>query len=191
MRTRESIFKRIGWLAVYAAFLAPIFLAHDSEAASKKVVRYDRERVKRIVVAEARRYQVPADLALAVAHQESGFDVYAKGPVDEIGAMQVRPGTAWGEYGIIDRELRRPLIGIRIGVHFLGRLLAKYNYNVRLTLSHYNGGSRARYGVIPATRSYVRDVLRLRAHYRRLLRKGELSVRGRSDITVSTATRDR
>ena len=70
----------------------------------------------------------------------------------------------------------QPHINVRLGLHFLKRLLRRYRGRVDLALSFYNGGSavgdlpRAR--VIPATYAYVRKVQRLRKIYHREIRLG-------------------
>jgi soluble lytic murein transglycosylase-like protein len=62
---------------------------------------------------------------------------------------------------------------VRLGLHFLGRLIRRYRGRVDLALSYYNGGSavgrlpNAR--VIPATYKYVVRVQRLEKQYRRQL----------------------
>ena len=92
--------------------------------------------------------------------------------------MQIMPATARGEYGVHPDRLWDPRINIRLGLHFLGRLIKRYNGRTDLALSYYNGGSavgrpgRAR--IIPATRSYVRKVQRLQRHYRKQISRGQV-----------------
>ena len=134
--------------------------------------------IKRMVVHEARNTGIPASLALAVAHAESSFNAQARSHVGARGVMQIMPATARGEYGVHPDQLWDPRINIRLGLHFLGRLITRYNGRTDLALSYYNGGSavgrpgRAR--VIPATRSYVRKVQKLQKHYRRQLQRGQV-----------------
>ncbi len=126
-----------------------------------------------IVVEEARRMGVPVSLALAVAHAESNFDAGAKSHKGARGVMQIMPATARGEYGLSPDLLWEPRINVRVGLHFLKRLLYRYRGRVDLALSYYNGGSavgrlpNAR--VIPATAKYVARVQRLRTRYDRKL----------------------
>jgi len=135
-----------------------------------------RGEVKRLVAAEALRMHVPVPLALAVAHAESNFDPAAHSHKGARGVMQIMPATARGEYGIAPHLLWNARINIRLGLHYLRRLLDRYDGRVELALSFYNGGSavgdlpRAR--VIPATAGYVARVQRLRLHYRRLMPRG-------------------
>ncbi len=125
--------------------------------------------VKQILREEARKSGVPVALAFAVAHAESSFNPRAMSSAGARGVMQIMPDTAEQEYGIHRERLWDPRINIRIGLHFLKRLLKRYRGSESLALSYYNGGSavgqwpHAR--VIPATRGYVEKVLRLKRRY--------------------------
>lgn len=134
--------------------------------------------VKQMVAHEARNMGIPVPLALAVAHAESNFDARARSHKGARGVMQIMPATARGEYGLHPDRLWNPRVNIRLGLHFLGRLIERYDGRTDLALSYYNGGSavgrpgRAR--VIPATRKYVRKVQRLRRHYRTQIQRGQV-----------------
>ncbi len=134
--------------------------------------------IRALVVEEAARMRIAPSLALAVAHAESNFDPRARSHAGARGVMQIMPATARLEYGIEPALLWNPRINVRLGLHFLRRLLNRYRGRVDLALSYYNGGAavgdlpNAR--VIPATRSYVTRVERLRAHYRALLLRGRV-----------------
>ncbi len=134
--------------------------------------------IKKIIMQEAARMRVPVSLALAVAHAESRFDPRAESHMGARGVMQIMPATAQYEYGIAPDLLWNPRINIRLGLHFLNRLLQRYRGRVDLALSYYNGGSavgvlpHAR--VIPATARYVAKVRRLQAHYRYRLSRGRV-----------------
>ncbi len=114
--------------------------------------------------------------ALAVAHAESNFDPRAQSHKGARGVMQIMPATARGEYGIDPDDLWHPRTNIRLGIHFLRRLLERYQGRTDLALSYYNGGSRVgslpRARVIPATRRYVAKVQNLQVMYRRRLNRG-------------------
>ena len=116
----------------------------------------------------------PASLAMAVAHAESNFDPRALSPKGARGVMQIMPATARGEYGIPPELLWDARLNIRVGIHFLARLLGRYRGRTELALSYYNGGSAVgdlpRASVIPATRDYVAKVLRLEREYARGMR---------------------
>lgn len=136
--------------------------------------RYGRSEIQGLVAEEAARMGVPVSLALAVAHAESGFDAAAESHKGARGVMQVMPATARGEYGLEPDLLWNPRINVRVGLHFLRRLLHRYRGRVDLALSYYNGGSavgrlpNAR--VIPATARYVAKVQRLQRYYSERLR---------------------
>jgi soluble lytic murein transglycosylase-like protein len=137
-----------------------------------------RQTIKYIVLQEARRLDVPPALALAVAHAESNFNARAISPKGARGVMQIMPATARDEYGLSPGVLWSPRLNIRLGLHFLRRLLRKYRGRQDLALSYYNGGSavgvwpNAR--VIPATWRYVSRVRRLQTWYRKQLRRGRV-----------------
>lgn len=144
--------------------------------AGKPASREEEKRQFRNLVAfEARRLGVPVSLALAVAHAESNFNPRARSPKGARGIMQIMPRTAMGEYGIQADLLWDPRINVRLGLHFLKRLLMRYRGRIDLALSYYNGGSavgdlpNAR--VIPATSRYVARVMRLQELYKARLTK--------------------
>ena len=138
----------------------------------------ERTEISRQVAVEARHIGVPVALALAVARAESNFDPMALSHKGARGVMQVMPNTAFGEYGIHPDQLWEPRINIRLGLHFLKRLIRRYRGRVDLALSYYNGGSavgvwpRAR--VIPATYHYLNKVERFRLDYLKLISRGAL-----------------
>ncbi len=164
--------KSPAWVLVVMALAA--FAA--GAGAARTAAAHGRDSIKSMVVTEAGRMGVPISLALAVAHVESNYDAAAESPKGARGVMQVMPATAIGEYGIHPDRLWDPRINIRLGLHFLGRLLKRYKGRVDLALSYYNGGSAvgdlpgAR--VIPATFAYVLRVKKLQRRYRRLLYLG-------------------
>ncbi len=139
-------------------------------AGTVKRRHYNKSKIKALVATEAKNLGVSVPLALAVAHAESYFDAQAESSAGARGVMQVMPRTALGEYGIEPDLLWDPRINVRLGLHFLGRLLIRYRGRVDLALSYYNGGSavgrlpNAR--VIPATYKYVARVQRLEKQYR-------------------------
>lgn len=137
-----------------------------------------RRHIKRMVAREAADLGVPVDLALAVAHAESNFDAQAESRKGARGVMQIMPATARREYAIDPDRLWDPRVNIRLGLHFLGRLLRRYRGRTDVALSHYNGGSAVgrwpHVRVIPATRRYVARVQSLRRHYRKQLAYGRV-----------------
>jgi hypothetical protein len=129
-------------------------------------------KVMKIVVDEAVRYDVPPELALAVARVESNFKTHAVSSKGARGVMQIMPKTARDEFDTPAHRLFDTRTNVRLGVKFLKQLLKMYGGQTEYALSHYNGGSRVRRGdgtmrVIPATRGYVNKVLAQQARYRR------------------------
>ena len=137
----------------------------------------DRNRIRAMVVGEARDMQLAVSLALAVAQAESDFDPLIESHKGARGVMQIMPATAMGEYGIHPDMLWNPRVNIRLGLHFLKRLITRYRGRTDLALSYYNGGSavgdlpKAR--VMPATYDYVRRVKSLQRQYQRSMWSGE------------------
>ena len=90
--------------------------------------------------------------------------------------MQIMPATAQSEYGIRAERLWEARLNIRLGLHFLNRLVKRYRGRVDLALSYYNGGSKVgvwpNARIIPATASYVSKVRKLQRHYRSRLAQG-------------------
>ena len=165
-------------LAIVAATVIALAAAWDAEARSLSASPPERQVIEDMVRREARDLGVSVPLALAVARAESNFNPNAESHKGARGVMQVMPATSLGEYGIHPDLLWDPRVNIRLGLHFLGRLIRRYRGRVDLALSYYNGGSavgewpKAR--VIPVTASYVRKVLELRRRYRvRLWSGGE------------------
>jgi hypothetical protein len=120
-----------------------------------------------LVVTEAERQGVPPRFALALAWQESKLKPDAMGEKDEVGIMQVRPGTAQ-MYGYDPKELADPTRNIRIGVDILRRHLDSFNNDPMLAAIAYNAGPNLTYltdpqkGQLPeSTEAYVRDIYTL------------------------------
>jgi soluble lytic murein transglycosylase-like protein len=127
--------------------------------------------IKRLVATEARKIGLPVALALAVAKVESDFRTHLESNKGARGVMQIMPATALDEYAIPAKMLWNPRINIRLGLHFLQRLLVRYRGRVDLALSYYNGGSRVgdlpNARVMPATRGYVKKVRTWQQRYQR------------------------
>ncbi|NKB60282.1 MAG: transglycosylase SLT domain-containing protein [Alphaproteobacteria bacterium] len=171
----DPLYRTPHWLAA-ALFVAIGFGASGCMSTAEARRSLDRPAVKEMVAREAVNMGVPPSLALAVAHAESYFDPKARSSAGARGVMQIMPATARGEYGINPDRLWEPRINIRLGLHFLNRLVKRYRGRVDLALSYYNGGSavgtwpNAR--IIPATARYVKKVRKLQRHYRTRLAQG-------------------
>ncbi len=156
--------------------IALMAVAPPLSVAAEPVGAAGRQHIRALIVTEAREMDFPAALALAVAHAESFFDPAAESHKGARGVMQIMPATSLGEYGIPPDRLWEPRVNVRLGIHFLKRLIARYRGRTDFALSYYNGGSAvgeppsAR--IIPATAEYVRKVRWLHRHYQRELWSG-------------------
>lgn len=169
---RARSYHRIGTLILAVTALALSSCTRDVAARHNM----DKASVKELVAREAVNMGVPVSLALAVAHAESSFDPKAESHAGARGVMQIMPATAESEYGIRPDRLWEPRLNVRLGLHFLSRLMKRYRGRVDLALSYYNGGSRVgvwpNARVIPATAKYVSKVQKLQRHYRTRLAHG-------------------
>lgn len=122
----------------------------------------------RLIRAEARALAVPAPLALAVADEESGFNQAETSPTGAIGVMQLEPATAaWLSGVVLRRRLdpHRVVANVIMGLAFLHLLLRTAPLPDAIA-GYYQGlGSVDLHGWLPPTRTYVADVLALRARF--------------------------
>jgi len=121
----------------------------------------DREKVRRVIAGAARSHGVDPQLALAVAWQESGWQMGVVSSADAIGAMQVLPSTGrWMEqYAGRDLDLRRTGDNAKAGVLLL-RVLSRHTERRAHTIgAYYQGlGNVRRHGLFDETRTYVANV---------------------------------
>lgn len=121
----------------------------------------DREKVRRVIAGAARRHGVDPQLALAVAWQESGWQMGVVSSADAIGAMQVLPSTGrWMEhYAGRDLDLRRTGDNAKAGVLLL-RVLSRHTQRRAHRIgAYYQGlGAVRRHGLYEETRTYVSNV---------------------------------
>ena len=123
------------------------------------------------ISAVATRNGVPADLAAAIAWQESGFNNAMVSSANARGVMQVMPGTwDWVQANLAKRRLdpASPIDNVGAGVLFLGRLLNETGGDPAMAAAaYYQGLASVRdVGVLPETRQYVANVLTLRSRFR-------------------------
>ena len=121
----------------------------------------DREKVRRVIAGAARSHGVDPQLALAVAWQESGWQMGVVSSADAIGAMQVLPSTGrWMEhYAGRDLDLRRTGDNARAGVLLLRVLSRHTERRAHKIGAYYQGlGAVRRYGLFDETRTYVDNV---------------------------------
>ena len=84
-------------------------------------------------------------LALAVARQESEFDPQARSPSDALGLMQLLPRTAREMAHKMDMIFHRKKLfdggyNMKIGSHYLSRLIGGYDGSYVMAIAAYNAG---------------------------------------------------
>jgi len=114
----------------------------------------------------AAHYGVDAQLARALAWQESGFQNHVRSGIGAFGVMQVTPATwSFVEMFVIGQRVPKTADGnVRVGVAYLDHLLSQFRGNTRLAVgAYYQGpaGVRKR-GLFKETKHFVANVLALR-----------------------------
>ena len=124
--------------------------------------------VRRMVAATARKHGVSPSLALAVAYHESGFQQRVVSGVNAIGVMQVLPSTG----RVLSQQHGRRLDllqtqdNVTAGVLLLRQLIRSTGSSDKALAGYYQGlGSIARKGILPQTRTYIRNVNALRPRF--------------------------
>jgi soluble lytic murein transglycosylase-like protein len=84
-------------------------------------------------------------LALAVAHQESGFNPAAISPKGVVGLFQVTQDTGRPYGQMTEADRFNPDVSMHAGISHLGKLLQETGGNVPQALMRYNGGSDPQY----------------------------------------------
>jgi len=127
------------------------------------------EEMREIVADTARAMGVDPALALAVAHQESGFDARAVSPANAVGVMQVIPSSGQWASQLVGRplDLLDPRDNVVAGVAILGSLQRSAGDLPTAIAGYYQGlaGVR-RNGLYPDTRRYVANVQTLMGRFR-------------------------
>jgi LysM repeat protein len=122
-----------------------------------------------MIRSEAERWNLDPRLALAVAWQESGWNMRAVSPVGAIGAMQVMPYTgAYLAENVLHRhlDLGNAHDNISAGVALLSILTHEARSTAQAVAGYYQGlDSVRRHGMLPETKHYVADVLALRDRF--------------------------
>ena len=117
-----------------------------------------RAEMRNIVADAARRMGVEPSLALAFAHQESGFDQRAVSPANAIGTMQVIPSSGQWASDLVGRKLNLldPYDNATAGVAIIRQLLATSKDRDTAIAGYYQGQySVSKYGMYDDTKAYV------------------------------------
>lgn len=120
-----------------------------------------RPEVRRIIARTAKRRGVDPHLALAVAWQESGWQMDVVSSAQAIGAMQVLPATSqWMEY-YVGRSLRpgRVRDNVDAGVELLRFLGDNTGSSKHQIAAYYQGlGAVREHGLYDETKPYVKSI---------------------------------
>ena len=120
--------------------------------------------VRRTIIRSAHRHGVNPHLALAIAWQESGWQMNRVSSANAIGAMQVLPGTGEWMSQVVGRRLhlRKLHDNVTAGVVLI-KLLRGSASRRHAIAGYYQGlaGVR-RHGMYPSTKRYVANVLALK-----------------------------
>jgi soluble lytic murein transglycosylase len=101
-----------------------------------------------LVSREETALELPRGLVHGVMRQESAFDPGATSPVGARGLMQLMPTTAAraareANLAFVDEDVTRASVNVRLGAHYLGKLLSRYARNTAVTAAAYNAGPHA------------------------------------------------
>jgi tape measure domain-containing protein len=128
-----------------------------------------------LLEAASKQYGIQKELMIAVAKQESGFNMTATSPVGARGVMQFMPKTAAekeGQLGLAPGSVTTNLnANIMAGAFYLRELIDKFNGDIERALGYYNGGGRGA-GPNPRaeTRGYKSSIMGM---YQKLMMQGE------------------
>lgn len=104
--------------------------------------------ITQAIIKESKTHGLDPYFVMAVIAGESSFNPAAKGPVGEIGLMQIRLETgAWmaEKIGMTwkgEKTLRNPVQNIRLGAAYLAWLREKFEKDGQLYLAAYNMGAK-------------------------------------------------
>lgn len=142
-----------------------LLLRDNLEAVRVRLPRATYQEMVEAISDASLRYEVLPETILAVIRIESGFDVNATSEAGAVGLMQILPSTAeevarelrieWAG----GEQLRDPALNIRLGTHYLTKLLARFE-DLSQALAAYNEGPERVAERAPITTDYARRVLR-------------------------------
>jgi soluble lytic murein transglycosylase len=130
------------------------------------------------IIREAAKHSLDPYFVMAVISGESSFNPQAKGPVGEIGLMQLRPTTGewmakkmkmkWRGH----RTLLNPVENIKLGTQYLSWLRSKFDNQSQLYLAAYNMGAKSVRNALARSirpKDYPRHVMkRYLAYYKKI-----------------------
>ena len=110
--------------------------------------RWQASTLANVVIEESAKYQLDPVFIMAVIDQESSFRSTARGPVGEIGLMQLRPETAAGvaqKHGMPfhgARSLTHPCLNLKLGIAYMSDLRLNFKKRASRYVSAYNMGAK-------------------------------------------------
>jgi LysM repeat protein len=140
---------------------AVVSSANENKALLNAAPVPSRAEMRNIVADTARRMGVDPALALAFAHQESGFDQRAVSPANAIGTMQVIPSSGQWASDLVGRKLNLldPYDNATAGVAIIRQLLATSKDEDTAIAGYYQGQySVSKYGMYDDTKAYVASI---------------------------------
>jgi LysM repeat protein len=120
-----------------------------------------RDQMRAIVADTARQMGVEPALALAFAHQESGFNQRAVSPANAIGAMQIIPASGQWASDLVGRKLNLldPYDNATAGVAIIRQLIATSKDRDDAIAGYYQGQySVSKHGMYDDTKDYVEAI---------------------------------
>lgn len=158
------------------------------------------QKVAQTVIDESLKHGFDPVFLLAIIQSESSFNPLARGSLDEIGLMQLRPDTArW----IAEREgikwhgkrtLRDPISNIKIGAAFLAYLRERFDSHAQLYLAAYNMGqgnvrTKVKSHIWP--KEYPVRVMQAYVDYYRELKEAKSKTEPREERGIAVSANDR
>jgi soluble lytic murein transglycosylase-like protein len=122
-------------------------------------------------------HQVPIELICAVIEVESAWQTRAVSPKGAVGLMQLMPATAV-TFAVANRFV--PEQNVAGGSAYLGRLIRRFNGDLRLVVAAYFAGEEriSRHGLRCANPEVHGYVLKVATAYRKCLRMKEVNPHG-------------
>ncbi len=114
-----------------------------------KAYRGQARAITSAIINEATAHELDPYFVMAVISGESSFNPLAKGPVGEIGLMQLRSSTGKWMAGLIkmkwrgERTMKSPIDNIKLGTAYLAWLRKKFDNHGQLYLAAYNMGAKS------------------------------------------------
>jgi soluble lytic murein transglycosylase-like protein len=150
----------------------PVAAVRPASPRQSVAIPADRAHLRPLFVRSSRLAGVPADLAMALAWQESGWQRGKVSSTGAVGVMQLMPDTVAFVSRILLRQpanldARDPAANIRMGTRFLRYLLDSSGGDVDTALASYYQGLRSvrQLGRLAETERFVANVKALRPRF--------------------------